>query len=194
MTYTRYYTTWQNWPNTSTPITAAAMQHIETGIVNAGTGGSQAAEWVTVPVSSAEILDWTNNAVELLVAPGGRNYYVVLALVLHYRFVTTPYSENVQNDLMIGFGSDLATIGGAGLAFIPLATVPTQGNLFKKTEDWYATSPSTTTGASVGTYNQSAAVLENAALKIGIPFGAPLTGGDGTLSVRILRSIIDGAP
>ncbi len=38
MTYVPYYGEWKNWPNISTPITAAAMQHIEDGIA-AGTGG-----------------------------------------------------------------------------------------------------------------------------------------------------------
>ncbi len=35
MAYTRYYVTWHDWPNVSTPATAAAFQHIEDGILAA---------------------------------------------------------------------------------------------------------------------------------------------------------------
>ena len=34
MTYTRFYTTWYDWPDVRTPVTAAAMQAIEDGLVN----------------------------------------------------------------------------------------------------------------------------------------------------------------
>ncbi len=39
MTYVPFYSEWKNWPNISTPITAAAMQHIEDGIAQGGSGG-----------------------------------------------------------------------------------------------------------------------------------------------------------
>ena len=46
MSYLRFYPQWYDWPDVSTPITAAAMQHIEDGLASAAGGG------ITGPASS----------------------------------------------------------------------------------------------------------------------------------------------
>lgn len=146
-------------------------------------------------LSSAQLLDLHNTAVELLPAPGGRWYYVIHGFVLHYRFVTTPYAGNVQYGLFVGFGSTLAEITDLdiGAAFNPLNN--SGGVFFDQTEDYYLSVPTTTKGdASQYSVGRAASLLEDKALSIGIdPVPDSLTDGDGTLSVRTFYSLIDGA-
>lgn len=70
MSYTPFYSQWKDWPDVSTPVTAAAMQHIEAGIVAAGggnaisditsTGGSIA---VTTPLGPTTNVDVATSGV-----------------------------------------------------------------------------------------------------------------------------------
>ncbi len=164
-----------------------------TGRADEGNGGSQPAEWISKNVSSSELLALDTTSVDLLPVLTGRNYYVVLGLVLHYRFLTTPYNESVQNSLTVGFGSTVADVINAPLC-LPLGLSATTGNLLKGIADAYVSSPVSLVSP-LG-YVQAASVLEGAALGLAIDpsFVTPLTGGAGSLTVRVLRSIIDGAP
>jgi hypothetical protein len=158
-------------------------------------GGTSVILLESTNLSSAQLLDLHNTSVELLPAPGGRNYYVVHGLVLHYRFVSAPYAENLRLALVVGFGATLGAISTTGYVFLPLAISNGVGDLFKKTEDFYVSVPVTSTGAALAAgYILSATDLEDQPLGIGIDPTAvvSLTGGDSTLTVRTYYSIIDG--
>ena len=61
MSYTPYYPDgWKDWPDVSTPITSAALSHIESGIENAG--GSVEVTDGTHTVSAASEIDFTSGA------------------------------------------------------------------------------------------------------------------------------------
>ncbi len=120
MTYSRYYTTWQDWPNTATPITAAAMQHIETGIVDAGTGGSPVVArteyrntngfnvvtgtnatiitWVLGPNTGYEVLDLTDPQAPAVIEEG---IYAVTATVLGHGDSGGPWNPAPTSGMML---------------------------------------------------------------------------------------------
>lgn len=154
-------------------------------------GGSQPAEWTTKNITSAELLAWHTTSVELLPELSGRFYYVPQAFVLHYRFGTAPYVGNLQNDLVIGYGSTVAEISGAGNYALPLALSSATGALFTRTTDSYMLPPISNPSGFAFVYWWPAADIEGKALSIGAT--APLTDGDGTLTVRTLWTSINGA-
>ncbi len=192
MPYIPYYATWHDFPNKTTPITAAAMQHIETGITNAGSGGSGVIEVESTPISSAQLLALHVTPVEILPALTGRNYYVIHDTVMHYRFVTTPYNESIGQDVVIGYGSLLADIVGAGALMAPAAPNDVR-DFFTRTTDTYVLPPTLTSSALIR-YVWDASVVEAKPLSLAIGYGGSLTGGDSTLTVRTFYSVIDGAP
>lgn len=163
--------------------------------INGGGGGSDVVLVNSKSITSAQLLDLHNTSVELLPAPGGRLYYVLQNMVLHYRFVTTPYTGNVQNALTIGFGPDLTAVVANPLV-LPLSLSSGTGNLFTHTEDYYVSSPVTVDQQSALNYITPASAIEDKAIGIGIDpsFVVALEDGDGTLTVRTFYSLIDGAP
>lgn len=166
------------------------------GTVTPPSGGAAPAVLTTTAnLTSAQLKALDTTSVQLVAAPGGRKYHVLQNLVLHYRFVTTPYNENEQNALTVGFGSTVTDVITAGI-ILPLAVSLAVGNLFKQTADTYVSSPATTGSTNAVNYIQAATLVENKALSIAIDpsFVTPLTGGDGTLTVRVFYSTIDGAP
>ncbi len=184
----------------SLPITEANVTNLTTDLSTLTTAVAARTLLTTLNVASVnlsavDLLALAVTSKQLLPALTGRNYYVVHGLVLHYRFVTTPYNENEQFAVTVGFGTTVAAVVGAGFAFLPLAFSAGTGDLFKKTVDTYVSVPVTTTGSASGAYIFPATVLEGAALSIAIDpsFVTPLTGGDSTLTVRTFFSIVDGA-
>lgn len=151
-------------------------------------------------ISSVQLLDLHNTPVELLAAPGGRLYYDVHDIVMHYRFATTPYAHTGSTffRFAIGYGSAAADIGGAGLLLTPLA--PSGGapgidprTFFENIEDAYILAPANTTA--LGLYGWLASAVEDAALSVCISNAdGALTLGDGTLTIRTFYTLIDGAP
>ncbi len=147
-------------------------------------------------ISSAELLALHTTPVELLPAPGGRLYYAVHNVLLHFRVVTTPYAESMRDGLNIGYGSTNAEINvfsGAGALVAPLNSGTAAGDIFKSTVDTYVLPPSAADGSNLFMYVWAFDAIEDQALSIGINSGS-LTGGDGTLTVRTFYSLIDGAP
>ncbi len=188
MTYVPYYSEWKNWPNISTPITAAAMQHIETGIVDAGSGGSGVVMQATTEISSAELLALDPTGVELLPALGGRNYYLIFFLAFHYRFATTPYNESIQFNFRIAYGA----AGTSGDLFSPFGAGGV-GDILQGTEDFYVPAPFANGLDSYINYGFAASVIENAPVVAGLSSGS-ITGGDGSLAVDVYYGTKDGAP
>lgn len=143
----------------------------------------------TTNIASSLLLNLHTQPVELLPAPGGRLYYVVHSVVLHYRFVTTPYNETIAGGFSIGYGSTVGAVFGAGALISPTSQTGPDA-LFTKSEDAY-TLP---LGPSVSTnYWWTADDIEGKALSVAIGAGS-LTGGDSTLTIRTFYSLIDGAP
>jgi hypothetical protein len=120
--------------------------------------------------------------IEILPAPGGRKYYVPIYAVFHYRPGSTPY-----------VGTIYPYIGWADAGVIPavngFAAAPPTITLDRSTDGYVFVVASLVTGFIDLT------IVENTPLVFwnGYTF-APLTEGDGTLSIRVLYSIIDGAP
>ncbi len=151
-------------------------------------------------LSSADLLDLNNTPVELLPAPGGRLYYVVMMMVFHYRFVTTPYAEGgspIGNAFTVIFGSTIpAGPTDPQCYMLPLSQggSPNTKDLFKMTEDAYVfTMPEV---ATLATYEWLATTVEDQPISVVLStaFGSSLTGGDSTLTIRTFYSVIDGAP
>lgn len=157
-------------------------------------------QMVSTNISAAQLIDLDNTPVELLPAPGGRNYYLLHSIVFHYRFVTTPYNEGgaeIGNSFVIFYGStNPATVGSAENLMRPLALGGSPLNtrdLFKQTEDSYIfVIPE---NAVVLLYEWTASTIEDKPLSVGfVPtFSASLTGGDSTLTIRTFYSLINGA-
>jgi hypothetical protein len=118
--------------------------------------------------------------IEILPAPGGRKYYVPIYAVLHYRPGATPYVGNMYP--YVGWADAGLSPGVNGLASLTLT-------LDRATDGYFFL---------LGSLPQAfidLTIVENTPLVFwnGYSF-APLTEGNGTLSVRVLYSIIDGAP
>ncbi len=89
---------------------------VSEGDVLTFTGGhqqfvSKSVQLATVTLSSTELKALLLTPKELLPAPGGRNYYVIHGIVLHYRFNTMPYTGDFRPSF--GYGSSLADISPA---------------------------------------------------------------------------------
>ena len=174
------------------PISEANVTNLSTDLTALQTGTTGVVRQSTTNLTSAQLKALTTTSVTLLAAPSGRNYYVLHNTVMHYRFVTTPYLENMQNLMIIGYGSTAAAVLSNGIT-LPLGLSVGTGDLFKQTADAYVGSPATTGTGNALNYIQAAANIEAKALSIAIDT-TPLTAGDGTLTVRLFYSIIDGAP
>jgi hypothetical protein len=161
-----------------------------------GGGGSQNVLMHSTSVSSAQLLALDGTPVELLPAPGGRFYYFLSAYLLHYRFVTTPYTGSNNDgpgfgvyDLGLGFGS--APLSNATLiqqVFGTSATAFQPVDLFAQTADAYIASP-----IQPGYGDWIASSIENAPVTLQFLNGAALADGDGALTARLWYSLIDGA-
>lgn len=77
MSYSPYYSTWKDWPDVSTPVTAAAMQHIEAGITAASQAstvtntGNVVLQSDSGVVGSGDIVLDTGNTEQLRLLNGG---------------------------------------------------------------------------------------------------------------------------
>lgn len=159
----------------------------------AAAGGleSTAPHWKSVTLEAADILALNSTAFEVLPALGGRQFYVPMTTVCHYRFVSTPYNELGNNvAFTLGYGSTVAEITDptaytGGFAISP-AYRPIARTLFQHTEDAYCFE---VTDAESGSW--VATTIEGKAMKLGTL--APFTGGDGRLTFSIFYSVIDGA-
>lgn len=114
------------------------------------TWDARGVSFLSVAISSAELLALGATPKVLLPAPGGRLYHVVHNVVLHYRFGTTPYSGDFFPNL--GFGETNADIypisqgspgatPGEGFQLVvygPDAVGTTGLTLLAQTEDAYA--------------------------------------------------------
>jgi hypothetical protein len=124
----------------------------------------------------------TPHGTEIVAAPAGRLYHVIIATVAHARPATTPFSpEPLQ--VNIGWGSDL--IGG----YLP----PFQAHMAPSFADGdaYAFAGFSTADA----YSWPASSIEAQPITVwGGHASLPVTGGDGELTVRVLYATIDGAP
>lgn len=164
-------------------------------------GGSQAVLTATKNLSSADLLDLDATPIQLLAAPSGREYYVVLAVVFHYRFVTTPYVGDFAP--RVGYGTTLAEIddeSGAGTIFslagatygLDASLGAGTDNLLQAAQDAYLI---TGFGYGAGIWDAWLAdEIEGLPLLLGNFPNTPLADGDGTLTVRVIYSVIDGAP
>lgn len=186
---------------------AAALAARETA--GNGNGGSQTVQIESVPVSSADLLALHTTPKVLLPAPGGRLYHIVDAVIVHYRFGTTPYAGVFSpvfafGDTIADYTSGGGSFNGPGLAFQPQPYNGLDGqsyDLLTFTEDAYfyvvGTSP---LQANVGPWTSwKASQIEDKAfsmanLDIDDASAEQLTLGDGTLTVRVFYTTIDGAP
>lgn len=137
---------------------------------------------------------------ELLPVPGGRLYYTVHFIICHYRFVSAPYSTDFSDNFRFLFGSD-ATHGT--ICYPPLVTAQIGGplspaNLLKQTEDAYVWFPVPFGNVDPGGAGDLslyvtwlASKIENQAVNL---TGPNCLDGDGSLTVRLFYSLIDGAP
>ncbi len=171
----------------SLPISEANVTNLTTDLATLTT----AANTIRVTsknITSAQLKALDATPITLLAAPGGHVLYIVTAMALHYRFVTTAYSEDVRFALRVFYGS---TIAGAGDLLVPLGQSG-NGALFQQTADTYVVTPdigSTDTLAADTMF--AATAIENLPLKIGLT--SPLTTGDGTLTVTTWYATVDGA-
>lgn len=167
-------------------------------------GGSQPIEVETVQISAAELLALDVTPKVLLAAPGGRLYHIVLGIVLHYRFVTTPYTGNFQP--AFGFGTTIAEIsplqpedvyGEGALVSMDRGTdplnAPPQGGFLTYETDAYLYCVGPSIPNSVWTM-WSSDRIEDKAISIGNFPDTPLADGDGTVTARVFYTTIDGAP
>lgn len=164
--------------------------------------GSSAVLIHSTTLSTAQLLAANTATVECLPAPGGRYYYDVQHVVWHLRYGTTPFT-GVFTDLALGFYA----AGGLFPLYNPasaatLISPPTLNHIgfdpLAQTEDVYVYSPKPQ-------INQDgigwlASAIENMPLSIGLANfssdpnpAAAWTGGDGSLTVRVLYSLINGA-
>jgi hypothetical protein len=178
--------------NAPTPLSAA---NPVASVADAGGGG--VVQWHSIPLLAADILALDTTPVEILPAPGGRLYYVPLFAILHYRFGTTPFSANFLPH--IGFGStpaELINASGDALALFGNNGIDFQKKaLLAQTADAYVFM--TTEYEQLGYGAWLAASMEDKPLSIAQDStggNGAVTGGDGTLTVRVLYSVIDGAP
>lgn len=64
MTYTRFYSTWKDWPDISTPTTAAAMQHMEDGLINNSSSSINVLTYGADPTGTVDSGQFILNAVQ----------------------------------------------------------------------------------------------------------------------------------
>ena len=176
------------------PISEANVTNLSTDLAALQTGTTGVVRVSTTDVSSAQLKNLQNASVQLLAAPGGRFYYAPIGFILHYRFVTAAYLENVQNDLCIGYGSTVAEVTGAGNLNNPLAISAAVGALFTKTSDTYVLPTISFDPGFAFVYFWPSTAIENKALSLALLPPASLTTGDSTLTIRTFYSLINGAP
>lgn len=164
------------------PTTGALHLYAVVGIAAAST---QTTFIQSVQISSAEIKQLHGSPKQILAAPGGRKYFFVTRVILHYRFVTTPYSGTFRP--VLGFGSPIDYNNGIympfavnnGATFIP-------NKMLQQTQDSYFWEFSPV-------YAWLESEIENTPVTIGNA-NTDVTLGDGTMTARIFYSLIDGAP
>jgi hypothetical protein len=146
-------------------------------------------QWASVNLQPSDILALETTPFEVVPAPGGRKYIVPILGIVHYRFDTTPYTGD-GNNFVTGFGTSIAELvpngvwssglGGA-FSFDP-------ADLLAQTVDAYGTFTYTTVDAWL------VSELEDVPFVVAMNDGVGFAGGDGTLTVRLRYSVIDGAP
>jgi hypothetical protein len=156
----------------------------------------------SVHLSSVELENLQTTAVELLPAQGGRLYYVLHQVFLHYRFGTVPYTGTFSP--AIGYGTvvtdifDGAQIKNGGVEYASgWGTNVDPDHFLSLSEDAYMQAPVlANSGPPTGSVMAwVASAIENKPLIIANdPTATPVAGGDGTVSVRVFWSLIDGAP
>jgi len=154
-------------------------------------GGSSSFIVASKTLTAAQVLDLDNTPVELISAPAGRRYIWPVAMLGHYRFGTVPYTTTVDG-AYLWVGWDTAQ----------QFTITMQTDLMlDQSEDIY--NGFDMRPLSVISNNRlPASMIEGTPLLIwgtgdaATTFPSPewLTNGDGSLTIRIWYSIIDGAP
>jgi hypothetical protein len=135
-----------------------------------------------VTLDAADILDLDTTVVEIVPALGGRNYVVPVQMVFHYRAGLVPFDAEVRLDS--GWGTTPAEN-----ALKEWDELEDSGaNMFLESTDQYVFA--THNGAAF--YAWSADEIEDKAFTVSAV--AVPTVGDGSLTVRIIYLVIDGAP
>lgn len=163
-------------------------------VLDTGNGGSSPILLKSTPVTSAELLDLKANPVELLPALTGRFYYDLQHLVLHYRFGTTPYVGKMDN-FVIGYGVDRADLEADGKVFnLQIGDAPgfVVNDLLEQTADAYVTR-GFLTDANKDYVGWTSSAIEGKPVLIA-NVDTDVIDGDGSLTVRLFYSLIDGAP
>jgi hypothetical protein len=155
----------------------------------------------TTNLTTAQLLAFPI-AVELLPAPGGRFYYDVQHIVWHYRYGTTPYSGTFS-DLVLGFypaGVPFPSYNASAptvTTFQPWSANNLGFEVFAQTQDVYEMAAVSRVGEAIGWL---ASNIEDKPLVAGLqnlstypdPL-VPWTDGNGSLTIRIFYSLINGA-
>lgn len=132
MSYVPFYTVWKDWPDVSTPVTAAAMQHIEDGIASAAGGSGTVTDvtssdtsitvtnGTTTPALQIATLDviatnkppaasWSNNSKKITSLASG-----AAAGEAAVWDQTPPGIVTTKGDLIVGTGAHVASRVGVG--------------------------------------------------------------------------------
>lgn len=170
---------------------STAMDDLETALhpalAAAGPGGSSVVLLKSTNVASADLLTLETIPVELIAAPGGRNYIQPLHAVCHLRAGATPYAVGMGGYFVIGWGT--STSGPNTLYQRQSIYSP----VFTSAVDAYMTMADDADGNAANGSFGDLTKIEDVPLTLWSQ-GAALTSGNGTLVVRVWYSVIDGAP